>query len=76
MDIVVSRLNINTVYVASHYFSILDISNPSSITKVDLNVDCRFLTINSAENRVYCSSDTKLFTLDITDKSNPKKLHE
>lgn len=76
MDMVVSKLNINRVYVASHYFSILDISNPSSITKVDLDVDCRFLAVNKAEDRAYCSSDTKLFTLDISDKAAPTKLHE
>jgi len=75
-DIVVSKLSANRVYVGSHYFSILDISDPTTITKVDVAVDCRFLAVNSAETRAYCSSDTKLFTLDISDKSNPFKMHE
>ena len=62
--------------MASHYLSILDITDPSTITKVELDVNCQYLTINQAEDRIYCSSDTKLFTIDITDKNNPVKIHE
>lgn len=73
---IISRTNANRIYVGSHYFSILDISDPSSITKVDLDLDCRFLAVNYAEDRAYCSSGTMLYVLDISDKTAPTKLHE
>ncbi len=46
MDLYVSQKNTNQIFVASHYFTILNIADPNTITKKELNIDCQHLIIN------------------------------